>query len=235
MAMQTGSAVVCDPSDESVRRVLAALPPESELKVVDYTEYLEQVPKLAVAGVHNRFNAAAALAVADFLSVPIEEAGKAVAQFQGTWRRMELKGTTASGTIVYDDYAHHPTEIRASIEALREMFPIGEKKLTIIFQPHLYSRTKALFDEFASAFAGADAVRFLPIFFAREEADPTVSSQKLADAVRETIPDAAAFADFAEAEQYVKDADYGMFDVVVTMGAGEAYKIGDFLLKVVYD
>lgn len=231
MAMQTGAAVVCDPGDESVRRVLSQLPPESALEIIDYTEYLEQVPKLAVAGVHNRFNAAAALAVADFIGVDSAEASAAIVQFQGTWRRMELKGTTASGTILYDDYAHHPTEIRASIEALREMFPEGEKKLTIFFQPHLYSRTKALFDEFAAAFAGADAVRFLPIFFAREEADPSVSSEKLAAAVAESVPETLAFNDFAEAEAYVKNAGYGMFDVFVTMGAGEAYKIGETLLK----
>ncbi len=231
MAMQTSLAVVCDPSDPSVARVLAAQPVTSVLKIVDYTKYIDALPKLAVAGVHNRKNAAAAVAVAEFVGVPAEDAGKAVAQFQGTWRRMELKGTSASGATVYDDYAHHPTEIKASIEALREMFPAGEKKLTIIFQPHLYSRTKALFDEFATAFAGADAVRFLPIFFAREEADPTVSSQKLADAVAQHVPDTAAFADFAEAEAFVKDAKYGMFDVVVTMGAGEAYKIGEALLS----
>lgn len=231
MAVQTGDAVVCDPSHESVRRVLADLPADTKLKIIDYTEYLERVPKLAVAGVHNRFNAAAALAVADFIGISMEDAEKAVAQFQGTWRRLDLKGTSAAGTIVYDDYAHHPTEIRATIQALRELYPAGEKKLTIIFQPHLYSRTKAFFNEFAEAFAGADVVRFLPIFFAREEADPTISSAKLAAAVAEHVPDTAAFADFAEAEAYVQNAGYGMFDVLVTMGAGEAYKVGNVLLQ----
>lgn len=232
MCMQTGSAVVCDPSDESVRRVLADLPADSTLTIIDYTEYLERVPKLAVAGVHNRFNAAAALAVADYVGIPSEEATHAIAQFQGTWRRLDLKGTSAAGTIVYDDYAHHPTEIRATIQALRELYLAGEKKITIIFQPHLYSRTKAFFSEFAEAFAGADVVRFLPIFFAREEADPSISSAKLAAAVAEHVPDTAAFVDFAEAEEYVKTAGYGMFDVVVTMGAGEAYRVGSALLEV---
>lgn len=231
MAVQTADAVVCDPTDESVRRALADLPADTKLKIIDYTEYLERVPTLAVAGVHNRFNAAAALAVADHLGVPLNEAAAALAGFQGTWRRMEHKGTTASGTIVYDDYAHHPTEIRASIQALRELYPAGEKKLTIIFQPHLYSRTKAFFSEFVESFTGADTVRFLPIFFAREEADPSVSSAKLAAAVAEHVPDTAAFADFAEAEAFVKSAQYGMFDVVVTMGAGEAYKVGNALLE----
>ena len=108
MAMQTSLAVVCDPSDPSVARVLAAQPVTSVLKIVDYTKYIDALPKLAVAGVHNRKNAAAAVAVAEFVGVPAEDAGKAVAQFQGTWRRMELKGTSASGATVYDgDQSEH--------------------------------------------------------------------------------------------------------------------------------
>jgi UDP-N-acetylmuramate--alanine ligase len=231
MATQTGSAIVCDPHDPSVVRVLGQLSEDKKLEIVDYTEWYSRVPALAVAGEHNRKNAAAALAVAHVLGVPAEEAEAAVAQFQGTWRRMEYKGTTASGTIVYDDYAHHPTEVRASIQALREMYPEGTKKLTIVFQPHLYSRTKALFVEFATAFTGADAVHFLPIFFAREAPDPTVSSELLAEAVLSYVPEVRAFPDFFAAQEALKEKGLGSNDVVVTMGAGEAYKIGNFLLN----
>ena len=138
---------------------------QSENKILDYTRYLEKVPRLSIPGIHNRMNAAAALAVADFLKIKEEDAQKSLAQFSGTWRRLEKKGETSAGTIIYDDYAHHPTEIKASLEALRELYPAGEKKITIVFQPHLYSRTKALFNDFAKAFKGTDNIFLLPIFF----------------------------------------------------------------------
>ncbi len=221
MVMQTGSAVVCDPSEPSVAVAIKDAP----ITVIDYTKYMDKVPKLSVPGEHNRKDAAAALAVADHAGVSLAAAAEALAKFSGTWRRLELCGTTEQGTIIYDDYAHHPTEIKASLQALRELYPKGEKKIIVVFQPHLYSRTKAFFHEFTTAFNGADEVYFLPIFFAREVPDPTVSSQKLAEAVAEHVPGARAFADFAEAEAYFKTAKYGQNDIFVTMGAGEAYKI----------
>ncbi|MEK7088676.1 MAG: Mur ligase family protein, partial [Patescibacteria group bacterium] len=148
MALQTDNFIVCNLNEISVSNILKK---KYKAKVVDYTQYLEKVPKLSVSGEHNRMNAAATLAVADFLNIKEEEAQKSIAQFSGTWRRLEKRGKTKNGTIVYDDYAHHPTEIKASIEALRELYPVGEKKITILFQPHLYSRTKALFNDFAKS------------------------------------------------------------------------------------
>ena len=227
LVMQTGSAVVCNPNDP----VVASVVKNATVTVVDYTQYFDRVPKLAVPGEHNRKNAAAALAVADFARIPTAAAATALSTFAGTWRRLENRGTTSSGAIVYDDYAHHPTEIRASLEALRELYPKGQKKITIIFQPHLYSRTKAFFDEFATAFDQADLVYFLPIYFAREAPDPTVSSEILAEAVAKNVAGAQAFTSFEEAEQFCTEAHYGPNDVFVTMGAGEAYKVGDRLLQ----
>ncbi len=224
---QTGEYVVCDPKDESVARVIA----DRKIKIVDYTKYLDKVPHLLVAGVHNRKNAAAALPVAKILKIEKTDAKKAIAKFSGTWRRLEMKGETKSGMIVYDDYAHHPTEILASLQALREIYKRGEKKITILFQPHLYSRTKEFFKEFTTAFNEADHVYFLPIFFAREEIDPTVSSEKLAEAVAENVIGAKAFANFSEAEKFIKNLNLSEKDIFVTMGAGEAYKVGDNLMK----
>ena len=220
MVLQTGSAVMCDPSDPSVMAAIKDAP----LEIVDYTKYLDRVPKLSVPGEHNRKDAAAAMAVAELSGVPAAAAADALAQFQGTWRRLDKRGVTASGATVYDDYAHHPTEVKASLEALREMYPRGDKKITVIFQPHLYSRTKAFFHEFTTAFSAADAAYFLPIYFAREAPDPTVSSEKLAAAVAEHVPGARAFADFDAAQRFVSEASLGPDDVLVTMGAGEAYK-----------
>ncbi len=225
LVLQTGSAVVCDPSDPSVAAAIAGAP----VDVIDWTKYLDKVPQLAVPGEHNRKDAAAALAVAELSGVPAAAAAAALAQFSGTWRRLEKRGITESGAIVYDDYAHHPTEIRASLAALRELYPRGEKKITVVFQPHLYSRTKAFFAEFASAFGDADEAYFLPIYFAREAPDPSVSSEKLAAAVAEHVPGARAFADFSEAEAFISKQQFCGADVLVTMGAGEAYKITEGL------
>jgi UDP-N-acetylmuramate--alanine ligase len=200
---------------------------QSEKVILDYSKYLEKVPKLAVPGIHNRQNAAAALAVADMLGVDEEIAQKSLAEFSGTWRRLEKRGVTKEGTIIYDDYAHHPTEVRASLEALRELYPKGEKKITVLFQPHLYSRTKALFDEFVGCFGEADQVLLLPIYFAREDKDPTISSEILAEAIAKTGQNAQAFSDFDSAERGVSALNLGKDDIFVTMGAGEAYKVAD--------
>jgi UDP-N-acetylmuramate--alanine ligase len=218
-----------------IQETFRQLSVQSERVISDYGKYLEKVPKLSVPGVHNRMNAAAALAVADVLNIDQEVAQKSLAEFTGTWRRLEKKGETREGTIIYDDYAHHPTEIRASLEGLRELYPKNEKNITILFQPHLYSRTKALFDDFAKCFSDADRVLILPIYFAREAKDESISSEKLAEAVkRETgNQNIQAFSDFESAESFVKSLNLGPKDVFVTMGAGEAYKVADKVFEIV--
>ena len=208
---------------------------QSEKKVLDYSKYLEKVPKLSVPGLHNRMNAAAALAMADILNIKEEIAKKALKEFSGTWRRLEKRGETSKGTIVYDDYAHHPTEIKASLQGLRELYPKGEKKITVLFQPHLYSRTKALFDDFAKSFKGADQILLLPIYFAREVKDESISSEKLAEAIARTGENAQAFSDFELAENFVEALTLGPKDVFVTMGAGEAYKVADKVFDLTYN
>ena len=207
---------------------------QSENKIVDYSKYLNKVPKLSVPGIHNRMNAAIALAVADILKIKDEISQKSLKEFSGTWRRLEKRGETNTGTIVYDDYAHHPTEIRASIEALRELYPKGEKKITILFQPHLYSRTKALFDDFVKCFKGADQVMLLPIYFAREAKDESISSEKLALAIEKTGENVQAFSSFKLAEDTIKALNFGPKDVFVTMGAGEAYKVADQIFRLTF-
>lgn len=204
---------------------------QSENQISNYEKYLEKVPKLSVPGEHNRQNAACALAVADILGINEEIAKQSLENFQGTWRRLEKRGITENGTIIYDDYAHHPTEIKASIQALRELYLVGDKKITIVFQPHLYSRTKALFDDFAKCFSGADEIILLPIYFAREDPDPSISSNKLAEVICQNGEKAIAFTDFELAEEFLKGKTFGDKDVFVTMGAGEAYKVADNLFK----
>ncbi len=225
-----------------IKNAFSQLASQSENVISDYSKYLEKVPKLLVPGTHNKQNAAAALAVADMLGIKEEVAQKALAGFTGTWRRLELRGKTSQGTIIYDDYAHHPTEVKASLKALRELYPkdkplssktsVGQsKKITVLFQPHLYSRTKALFADFVKSFNDAEQVLFLPIYFARENKDESVSSEKLAEAVSKEGVKTQAFPDFESAEKAVSSLNLGKNDVFVTMGAGEAYKVADKVFK----
>ena len=206
---------------------------QSEIKIIDYKKYLDKIPKLSIPGEHNRQNAALAMEVADILGINEEITKKSLMNFQGTWRRLEKRGVTEDGTIIYDDYAHHPTEIKASVEALRELYPIGSKKITIVFQPHLYSRTKALFNDFTKAFVGVDKIVLLPIYFAREVPDETISSNILAEAICKNGEKAIAFTDFELAEGYLRNQTFGKDDIFVTMGAGEAYKVADQVFKFV--
>jgi UDP-N-acetylmuramate--alanine ligase len=220
---------------EDVKNAFDKFLSQSENKIMDYSRFLEKVPKLSVPGVHNRMNAAAALAVADALNINQEITQKSLAEFTGTWRRLEKKGETKEGTIIYDDYAHHPTEIKASLEGLRELYPKGDKNITVLFQPHLYSRTKALFGDFAKSFKDADRVLLLPIYFAREAKDESISSEKLAEAIKLTAENqnVQAFLDFESAENFARSQGWGPKDVFVTMGAGEAYEVADKVFKIV--
>jgi UDP-N-acetylmuramate--alanine ligase len=136
---------------------------------------------LAVPGAHNARNAAAALAVARLLGLDEDAAAAGLAAFRGTARRFERLGRAASGAEIYDDYAHHPTEIAATIAAARTLEPA---RLVVVFQPHLYSRTRALAREFGAALAGADVVVVLDVYAARERAEdfPGVSGLMIAEA-----------------------------------------------------
>jgi len=200
------------------------------LSTIDYSKYLNTLPKLKVPGEHNRLDAGSAKAVGVALQILEEKINESLSNFAGTWRRLEKRGKTESGTIIYDDYAHHPTEVRASLQALREIYPKSEKRIVVIFQPHLYSRTKALFNDFINAFDEADTVGFLPIYFAREDPDPSVSSEKLASEISKHKENIFSL-NFEEAENYLQQLNLGGDDVIVTMGAGEAYKVADKMLN----
>ena len=182
--------------------------------------------ELAVPGIHNARNAAAALSVARLVGVAAGEAAGALAAFRGAARRFERLGTSASGAEVYDDYAHHPTEIAATLAGARTLAP---RRLVAVFQPHLYSRTRALAREFGAALAAADAVVVLDVYAARERgADfPGVSGLLVAEATA----DAAAgrptlwMPDRDVAERLIGELA-GAGDVVVLMGAGDIDELG---------
>lgn len=194
----------------------------------DYVALAAGEPKglirLRVPGAHNVVNSLAVLAVADQLGVPFPAVAHALRAFRGMRRRFEIKGV-ADGVTVVDDYAHHPTEIRATLAAARSHYP--DRGIWAVWQPHTFSRTKALMDDFAVAFVDADHVLVTPIYAARETDDLGVSS---ADVVaRVDHGDARVVEDLDQAVDLL-EADVRSGDVVLTLGAGDGYLIGERLL-----
>ncbi len=179
---------------------------------------------LGVPGLHNVSNALGALAATERLGVGIEQARATLARFQGAARRFEVRGQRGGVTVV-DDYAHHPSEIRATLAAARQRFP--SRKVWAVFQPHTYSRTSALMDEFARAFRDADHVLVTDIFAARETNTLGVSGHDLAK--RMSHPDVRYVGDLAAAANLLAAEARGD-DVVLTLGAGDVYRVGEMLL-----
>ena len=180
---------------------------------------------LGVTGEHNVSNALAAIALADLLSIPEETTQKALSAFSGTDRRFEYKGTVAGVTII-DDYAHHPTEIEATLKAA-ENYP--HKNLWCVFQPHTYTRTKAFLTDFAKALSLADKVVLADIYAAREKDTLGISSQTLQEEIQKLGTECYYFPSFDEIENFLLENCIND-DLLITMGAGDIVKIGESLL-----
>ena len=182
---------------------------------------------LGVPGSHNVYNAMAAIAVSDLLLVDRTVVKKALESFCGTERRFQYKGSF-DGVTVIDDYAHHPTEIKATLNAARH-YP--HKTIWCVFQPHTYTRTKALMEDFAEALTLADKVVLADIYAARETDDLGISSRTLMEAVRRQGTDAYYFPSFEGIEKFLlQNCING--DLLITMGAGDIVKIGNELLGI---
>lgn len=180
---------------------------------------------LNIGGTHNITNSLSAIAVADLLHIDRKYVLNGLASFGGAHRRFELKGTLGNVTVI-DDYAHHPTEIRATLATAKET---PHNSLWVVFQPHTYTRTHALFDEFADALKGFDHVLLVDIYAAREADTGLVHARDLADRINELGTDAKYFGSFAAVENYLlKNCKKN--DLLITMGAGDVYLIGDELL-----
>ena len=186
--------------------------------------------QLRVPGVHNALNAAAALTACALAGADPAAAAAALADFAGAGRRFERLGTTASGAVVVDDYAHHPTEVRATLAAARTLAP---RRVVAVFQPHLYSRTQRQAAQFGAALAAADAVVVLDVYPARERPEdfPGVSGLRVARAAADAAGGrpVAWLPDFAAAEAFLR-AELREGDLCLTLGAGDVDGLGRALL-----
>jgi UDP-N-acetylmuramate--alanine ligase len=182
---------------------------------------------LHVPGVHNILNATAAIAVGTALDVPAEKIRTALDGFRGVDRRFQLKGK-AAGISVIDDYGHHPTEIRATLAAARQC---GFRRVHVIFQPHRFTRTRDLMDEFATAFADADTLCLLDIYPASEKPIEGITAQalgsRMAEAGNRNVAYAASFSDAVATVAALAQPG----DMVMTLGAGSVSQLGPMLLK----
>ncbi len=214
--------LITNPGDPNIAPLLSS----ATCSIVDYTK--EPTYSLLLPGEFNQMNArAAAAAVRTVLPTIAEDVLiGSLAHFKGTWRRFEFRGQTENGSDVYDDYAHHPTAVAKTLATLKSQ---TKGKVWVAFHPHLYSRTKDLFEEFASAFSAADKVIIAPIYAAREVDDGSVSNAKLAAAIAAHGVDAVALDSFDEIKTALEAAQKN--DVIMTMGAGDIYKVADKLIK----
>lgn len=181
--------------------------------------------KLKVPGIHNVSNSVAAIAACSIMGCSLSSAVKALQKFGGTHRRIEMKGI-CDGITVVDDYAHHPTEVAATLKAVRNF---AQSRIWCIFQPHTYSRTKSLMDDFSTAFKDADIIILTDIYAARETDTGEVNSGMLAERIINTGKQVIYIKDFEGIVEYL-DKNVISGDLLITMGAGDIYKVGELFL-----
>ena len=188
---------------------------------IDGKEYAKVA--LSVPGRHNMLNALACCAAAEFLGVSSEAAEKGLNKFTGSSRRFQLVGKMPNGATVVDDYAHHPSEMKATLSTAKEMH---FDRILCAFQPHTYTRTKALFPEFVDALKQCDQAILAPIYAAREQNTIGIYSSDIA----KEVPGAVSFDTFDEIADYLRK-NAGPNDLVLTMGAGNINTVGPMLIK----
>lgn len=176
---------------------------------------------------HNVKNALAVIAVSDLLGVSKQDMQKGFLSYKGTNRRFEHKGEVG-GAKVIDDYAHHPTEVKATLKAARAV--ANGKKVWCVFQPHTYTRSLALKDEFAKSFFDCDGLVVTDIYAAREKDTGLITSADLVDVINKNSGNATYIKAFQDVADFFKER-VSPGDLILTMGAGDVYKIGELLVK----
>ncbi|MDQ5958074.1 MAG: UDP-N-acetylmuramate--alanine ligase [Patescibacteria group bacterium] len=220
--MPADGYIVCNTADPHLLPVLT----EVKAKIIDYSKIEAENLVLKFPGAHMVADAKAALAVASAVEIDQSVAVKALNNFSGTWRRFDYKGKTENGAEVYDDYAHHPDEVRATILAAREK---TAGKVVVVFQPHMYSRTRDFLPQFAEALALADKVVVVPIYAAREQDDGSTNSSMLMEEITKLGVSASFAPDFGQAADQVKKQSVAT-DLILVMGAGDITKVSELLI-----
>jgi UDP-N-acetylmuramate--alanine ligase len=183
--------------------------------------------KLRVPGVHNVINALAAIASCYTLGCGIVSIKRGLISFTGTHRRFEVKGVTRDSIKVIDDYAHHPSEVMATLKAARNC---GQPRIWCVFQPHTYTRTKALLKEFSEAFNDADTILVSDIYAAREPDTGEIHSSRLAEEISVKGKKALYIKGFESITEYLEE-NAAPGDMIITMGAGDIYRVGEMFLN----
>lgn len=212
-------------ADWQARNILHEADGKNSFDVYYKGEYFGMI-HLNVPGEHNIANALAAIASAHFLGISHADCQKGLQHFAGTDRRFQRKGEK-NGITVIDDYAHHPTEIRAALAAAKK---VQHRTTWCVFQPHTYSRTKFLFDEFGEAFTDADEILIADIYAARETDDGTINAEMLAARIAQAGKSARYVGDFEAIRAYL-EAHCRPGDLLMTIGAGDVFKIGEAFLQ----
>ncbi|NLK44573.1 MAG: UDP-N-acetylmuramate--L-alanine ligase, partial [Tissierellia bacterium] len=197
--------------------------PTYNLKIKSGKTY---IVNLSVMGIHNVYNSLASIAAAHIYGVAIEDILERITLYTGVHRRLELKGYY-NGAKIIDDYAHHPTEIKATLNALRNS---TNGNIYCVFQPHTYTRTKLLLNSFAESFGAADKIIITDIYAAREKDNGLIHSKDLVNAIFDRGFDAIYLGSFGEVESYLVN-NVKEDDVILTMGAGNVYMIGDSIME----
>lgn len=211
---------------KDVEDAFAEFASQSEIVLTQdsWSKYMLRVPDLNVIGEYNKQNAALVLAICDVLNIDLQVAKMSLEEFNGTWRRFEYRGKTKNGALVYDDYAHHPTAIKATLKAVKKEFK--DAKIIAIFESHTYSRTEKFMDDFAQSFSDADEVIVAPIYTAREEKINGVNAKIVAEKISlynknvqysNTLQEALSTANSIAKED----------DVIMVLGAGDLFKYVD--------
>ena len=197
--------------------------PTYNLKIKSGKTY---IVNLSVMGIHNVYNSLASIAAAHIYGVAIEDILERITLYTGVHRRLELKGYY-NGAKIIDDYAHHPTEIKATLNSLRNS---TNGNIYCVFQPHTYTRTKLLLNSFAESFGAADKIIITDIYAAREKDNGLIHSKDLVNAIFDRGFDAIYLGSFGEVESYLVN-NVKEDDVILTMGAGNVYMIGDSIME----
>ena len=184
---------------------------------------------ISLLGKHNIYNALAVIAASIELSVELKDIRNYLEQFTGTDRRMRVMGKFNGATII-DDYGHHPTEIKTTLAGLRAAYP--KEKITAVFHPHLFSRTQALFNEFAQSFSDADKVVVLDIYSSAREVKGTITSLDLIEKMKEFEPNKkfVYVTDLTDCEKYLRE-NIKRDEIVILIGAGDIFRVGEALIN----